>query len=168
MKLVLRACAAPLRPAHLAHFLASVPGAGMTFAESDGMDEAYHAATQEAIRLDVVDDKTFAHTVRDLVFPATKKPIARLTPRNQFLALAPSIEMARIAADARHPAPGTLAKQDVEAVLQWLMPRPFVMGLDLQKTLEVVRSMGGITSPAKLRGFVEQHLGAACVFTYDG
>jgi hypothetical protein len=182
MKLVLRACAAPLRPAHLAFFLKDVPGTGMALSDAPHLDKDYHDIAMEAMRIQIVDDVDFANAVKNLSFHATKKPVSKLTPRNQFLAIAPKIVFAGILTDVSGEAirgDGIQAAwvkegaRDVraelmETALDGLFPRPFVMGLDLYDQLEKARVAGAeAISSAKLQGFVEQHLGTPCIFSYE-
>lgn len=182
MKLVLRACAAPLRPSHLAYFLKDAKGSGMSLDDAPYLEKDYHDIAMEAMRIQIVDDADFAHATRNLIYKAINKPIAKLNERNQFLAIAPRLELAGILVnssrriirgDALQAAIVKDGAKDVfaeamEAALGDLMPRPFVMGFDLHDRLERARIAGGeAVSPARLQGFVEQHLGAACVFTYD-
>jgi len=183
MKLVLRACAAPLRPAHLAWFLKDVTGTGMSLSDAPHLDEGYHAIAMEAMSIQIADDADFVHAVRNLAIQSIKKPIAKLSPRNQFLAMAPKIEFAGILVDSAgqqirgdglqaalvKKGANDVRAEEMEEVLGDLMPRPFVMGLDLFERLERARIAGGDAFTAsKLQGFVEQHLGTACVFVYEG
>lgn len=182
MKLVLRACAAPLRPSHLAYFLKDAKGSGMSLDDAPYLEKDYHDVAMEAMRIQIVDDVDFAHATRNLVYKAINKPIAKLNERNQFLAIAPKLELAGILVDSsrriirgdglqaaivKDGAKDVFAEA-MEEALGDLMPRPFVMGFDLHKRLDRARIAGGeAISPSRLQGFVEQHLGTACVFTYD-
>ncbi len=194
MKLVLRACAAPLRPEHLARFLVDQAGAGMSLKESIHMDETYHEVAKEAFDITIQDDPIYQKAIEKHVVQTLRKPLSKMGVRNQFLALSPSIEFATVskrvpesdpqpehldeggevrARWTMHLAngqerPDEILQADAEAMLGELHPRPFVLTFDMLARLEKMRIAGGERiSRAKLQGFVEQHAGAACVFLFQ-
>jgi hypothetical protein len=184
LKIVLRACAYPLMPAHLAIFLRDEAGSGMSLDDWKEADKPYHDVAMEALAIDVHDSRDFQAAIASKVYGPTNKALSKLSPRNQFKALAPRLMFATVMTKPD----GTIHRphgDDVSAVLipkgqrpieaTWiegllgeLMKRPFVMGYDLLEPLETLRAAGGDEfNPTKLKGFVEQHVGSACVFSYE-
>ena len=167
MKIALRVCAPPLTPGHLVAFLRDDPR-GPYHATGEYSGIVIEAAVEEAQRT-----PSFTHAVKDAIWPETRKPIARLSTRNQFLALAPVVELGHVATPV-DPGQGitlhVTRDEDLPPYeshpLRDLLMRPFVIDLLTADRLRPAISLGTPLLVADcLEGFVEHHLGAAAVLS---
>lgn len=173
MKFALRVCATPLTPGHLAAFLRDVEGSGYDTAGDVDAETVMDAAIEDG-----TSTPHFAQFAEKAVWKELNKPIVKLTPKNQFLALAPMLEVGRVRKPVPEDSDGFVteivdaseAHLDIPAFethpLRDLINRPFVIDLDTAKRFSCVLELGdAMVSTARLAGFCERHIGAAAVLT---
>lgn len=173
MKIALRVCASPLTPGHLAAFLRDVPGSGFDTGGDIDAETVMDAAIEEG-----VGNPLFAGFAAKAVWKELNKPVAKLSPRNQFLGVAPVLEIGRVRKPLPEGSDGfgveivdrSEANLDIPAFethpLRDLIDRPFVIDLGTTERLSCVLKLGdALVSSARLAGFCERHVGAAAVLT---
>lgn len=153
--ITLRVCASPLLPQHLVAALAPIDGMGFAPEDMPTMGRGYHSVVLQACNDQIAGDTAFSQAIAGKFYAPIQRPIAKLDARNQFLALAPAIDICVIDAKA-------------EMILDHLLHGPFVISMRTLATFERARrSMtDNPLSESKLMGFLEQHIGcSAALFT---
>lgn len=150
-KIVLRVAASPLTPAHIAAVYAGKDGSGFGPHDSPSIAAGYYDTVIAALMDSIASDTHFQQGIDGQVYAPTKKPISRLTPRNQFMALSPALVICS--------APEPLSVHPVDR----FMTTPFILTLSSLEWLEQARigEPDPETTAGKLSGFVEHYLGAA-------
>lgn len=170
MKIAIRASIPPLTPGHLVAFLKGLEGSGYDPRDDEFLDAVLDASIDDSQR-----DPHFAAYAAKAVWKELNKPLSKLSPRNQFLAVAPVLEIGRV----RPPVP-----EGDAMTLQWMdkgevhldvppmedhplldmFGKPFVIDLTTSATLSPVLILGDpLVTEAKIGGFCEKHLGCPAV-----
>jgi hypothetical protein len=153
--ITLRVCASPLLPQHLVAALAPLDGMGFAADDMPTMGRGYHEIVLQACNDQIAGDAAFNQAIAGKFYAPIQRPIAKLDARNQFLALAPAIDICGM-------------DDKAQMILDHLLSGPFVLTMRTLATFERARrSMAGNPlSESKLMGFLEQHIGcSAALFT---
>lgn len=149
-KIMLRVAVPPLTSSHVVCAFANQPGSGFAAPDATLLEPGYVATLHLGAAEEIERNATFQTSIRGMVYQPTKKPIARLTPRNQFMALSAALRICDAPADmAGHP-------------LQYLRHRPFVLTLADAAALNAARLTDADpeTSESRLHGFIESYMGS--------
>ena len=153
--ITLRVCAAPLLPQHLVAALAPLDGMGFAPDDMPAMGRGYHEIVLQDCNDQIAGDAAFNQAIAGKFYAPIQRTIAKLDARNQFLALAPSIDVCDMSPQA-------------EMILDHLLHGPFVITMRVLGTFERARRnmADNPLSESKLMGFLEQHIGcSAALFT---
>lgn len=155
-RVTLRVCAKPLMPQHLVAVLATMPGMGFGHDETQSFGRGYHEVALQACNDEILRDPDFQAAIKGRFHQPIQRPLAKLDARNQFLALAPALEICDLT-------PKT------EVVLEPFLNGPFVITLRTLGTLERARASDEDpeTTSSKLSGFVEHYLGCSAALFYE-
>lgn len=155
-RVILRACATPLLPQHLVAALAPMDGMGFGADETQTFGRGYHQVALQACEDEIARNAAFNEAIKGKFYKPIQRPISKLSARNQFLALAPFIEICDLT-------PKT------EVVLEPLMGGPFVITFRTLGTLDRARRSDEdpVVTQSKLSGFVEHHLGCSAALFFD-
>jgi hypothetical protein len=155
-RVTLRACASPLLPQHLVSALAPMEGMGFGVDETQSFGRGYHKVALEACELEIAGNEGFAAAIKGRFYKPIQRPIEKLDRRQQFMALAPAIEICDFT-------PKT------EAMLEVLLGGPFVITFRTLSLLEMARRTDEdpATTQSKLSGFVEHYLGCSAALFYE-
>lgn len=171
MKIAIRACVPPLTPGHFVAFLASHQCQGFRPGSDDFLATVVEASIEDSQR-----DPTFAAAIDGKVWGPTRKAIAKLTPKNQFLAMSAMLEIGRVRAPVDPDAGGLSTEWVSRDEIHLDIPsfeshplierigKPFVIDLGTADSLSPVLTVGDpLVTSARLGGFCEQHVGCAAV-----
>lgn len=170
MKIAIRANVPPLTPGHLVAFLKGLDGSGFDPRDDDFLDTVLEASIEDSQR-----DPHFSAYAARTIWKELNKPLSKLSPRNQFLAVAPVLEIGRVRAPVADPKSLTMQWVDKGEIhldippmeghpLSGMFGRPFVIDLGTSSMLAPVLTLGDpLVTDAKLGGFCEKHLGCPAV-----
>lgn len=155
-RVTLRVCAKPLMPQHLVAVLATIPGMGYGHDETQTFGRGYHEVAMQACRDEIERDPDFQAAIKGKFHAPIQRPLSKLDARNQFLALAPSLEICDLT-------PKT------ETVLEPFMNGPFVITFRTLGSLERARASDEDpeTTSSRLSGFIEHYLGCSAALFYE-
>ena len=155
-RVILRACASPLLPQHLVAALAPIDGMGFGADETQTFGRGYHEIALKACEEEIARNLAFNEAIRGKFLEPIQRPLSKLTPKNQFLAMAPAIEICDLS-------PKT------ENVLEALISGPFVITFRTLGTLDRARRSDAdpVVSQSKLAGFIEHYLGCSAALFYE-
>ena len=155
-RVTLRACASPLLPQHLVAALAPIDGMGFGADETQTFGRGYHEVALKACEEEIANNQAFNEAIKGKFYDPIKRPLSKLTPKNQFLAMAPAIEICDLSPKTEH-------------VLEPLLGSPFVITFRTLGTLDRARRSDAdpVVSQSKLAGFIEHYLGCSAALFYE-
>lgn len=155
-RVTLRACASPLLPQHLVAALAPVEGMGYGFDETQSLGRGYHKVALEACGMEIDSNAGFKAAIKGKFYAPIQRPLEKMDHRQQFMALAPSIDICEFT-------PKT------ELILDALLNGPFVISFRSMSALDRARMTDDDpeVSKNKLLGFLEHYLGCPAALFYE-
>jgi len=155
-RVTLRACASPLLPQHLVAALAPMEGMGYGVDETQSFGRGYHKVALEACAMEIDSNEAFRAAIKGKFYKPIQRPYEKMDHRQQFMALAPSIEICEFT-------PKT------EVVLEALLNGPFVITFRSMGALDRARRTDEdpAVSQSKLSGFLEHYLGCTAALFYE-
>ena len=150
-KLILRTCNTPLTPAHLIAVLKDEPQSGFGEAASTKYDDDYKEIIIGFPIESIAENKGFNHAIEGMIYQPTLKRISKLTPKNQFMALAPTL---------------TICEYDqTNMTLATPLMTPFIIDFPMIENLQKMRATFGdlAVSQSRMAGFLESNIGTVAI-----